>query len=432
MIPDVLSSQTLETPMFSLQADSTNIAGLVGVALIFFLVSIYNVKAETGGRLKPSLYNFFVLLFLTCMLGLLLSYDLFGIFLFVELTIGVSIVLVVHAPGKLSAEASFKYLVITALSALFVLLGVLIVFVLTHNSSIPIIMEHPNSLIENPNFLIFAVACFVIGIGADIGLVPFHGWVPDVFPASTPVINGFFCAEPVAFILALIKLVYPFYVVYPSQIILWLVVGVGLISMVFGALMAYPQIDFMRMIAYATIDEFGHMVFAFGLFTPLSFTAGQIYLVNGSLMKAGVILCLGSVFIASGTRDMTKLGGLAGRMKKTAGSYMICALSLAGVPPLSGFYPKWLLYTAVYDFLLLRVGIFISVLALISLVFLSIVSLIVLVRAFHLIFLGQPTETLKGVNEVHWTMWLSTTALAAVGILVGLYPDLLLSLIRTG
>jgi len=430
MIPDVLAGQTLETPMLSLQVDLTNMAGVIGVAVIFFLVSIYNVKAEKGGRLKPGLYNFFVLLFAVCMLGLLLSYDLFGIFLFVELTIGVSIILVAHAPGKLSPEAAFKYLIITALSALFVLLGVLIVFMLTHNSNIFAIVSNPGPLIENSRLLLLVVACFIVGIGADIGLVPFHGWVPDVFPASTPIINGFFCAEPIALILALYKLVYPFYTIYPSNIIILLMAGVGLASMVFGVLLAYQQTDFMRMIAYCSIDEFGHMVFALGLFTPLSFTAGQMYVVNGALMKAGVILCLGSVLISSGTRDMSLLGGLGEKMKKTSWSYIICALSLAGVPPLSGFYAKWLFYNVAYYFLLTQVGVFASVLAIILLLCISMIPFIFLIRAFHRIFLGQSSENLKDVDEVPFTMWLPTLVLASAAIILGLQPHLLLSLIR--
>jgi formate hydrogenlyase subunit 3/multisubunit Na+/H+ antiporter MnhD subunit len=431
MVPDVLVGETLEIPLLSLQADLTNIAGLVGVAVIFFLTSIYNLKAEKGGRLKPSLYNFFVLLFLFCMLGLLLSHDLFGIFLFVEMVVGVSIILVAHAPGKLSTEAAFKYLIITAVSALFVLLGVLIVFMLTHNSNIFEIMANPNPLIENSRFLMLVVACFVLGLGADIGLVPFHGWVPDVFPASTPIINGFFCAEPIALILALYKLVHPFYSIHPSSAIVFLMVGVGLISMVFGVLLAYPQKDFMRMMAYCSIDEFGHMVFALGLFTSLSFIAGQVYVVNGALMKTGIILCLGSVFIGSGTRDMNLLGGLVGRMRKTALSYIICTLSLVGVPPLSGFYAKWLLFNAVYDLLLPHAGMIVSVLALILLTSVSMISFLFLVRSFHRIFLGQLAKNMVNINEVPVSMWLPTAVLAGAAVLVGLLPNLLLGLISS-
>ncbi|MGF3536515.1 MAG: complex I subunit 5 family protein [Candidatus Bathyarchaeia archaeon] len=433
MVPYVLAGEILEVPQLSLYTDSRNIAGVVGVALIFLLTSIYNVKAEKGGRLKPSMYNFFLLLFLCCMLGLLLSCDLFGIYLFVELTVGVSVILVAHNPSKLSTEAAFKYLIITAISALFVLLGTLIVFILTGNSNIFAIINNPDvqaRLTNNPHFLMLAVACFIIGLGADIGLVPFHGWLPDVFPGSTIIINGFFCAEPIALILTLYNLVYPFYRIYPSNVIIALMMGLGLISMVFGALLAYPQKNFYRMLAYCSIDEFGHAVFALGLLTSsMSFVAGQYYLVNSALMKTGMILSLGSVFFNSGIGNMDSLGGLLGKMNKTALSYIICALSLTGVPPLSGFYAKWLLYNATYDFLLPLGGIVVAVSALILLVCVSMISFIFLIRSFHRIFMGQSTQNLEKVNEVHLTMWLPTAVLAATAVLVGLQPNILLSLI---
>jgi len=434
MVPYILAGEVLDVPQLSLCADLTNIAGIVGVALIFFLTSIYNVKAEKGGRLKPSMYNFFLLLFLCCMLGLLLSCDLFGIYIFVELTVGVSVILVAHNPSKLSTEAAFKYLIITAISALFVLLGTLIVFILTGNSNLSAITNNSavqTRLIENPRFLMLAVACFIIGLGADIGLVPFHGWLPDVFPGSTIIINGFFCAEPIALILALYKLIDPFYRIYPSNVIIALMICMGLVSMVFGALLAYPQKNFYRMLAYCSIDEFGHIVFALGLLTSMSFAAGQYYLVNSALMKTGMILSLGSVFFNTKTWNMDSLGGLFRKMNKTALSYIICALSLTGVPPLSGFYAKWLLYNAAYEFLLPLGGIFVAVLALILLVCVSMISFIFLLRSFHRIFMGQSTENLKNVNEVHLTMWLPTIVLAATAILLGLQPNILLSLIGT-
>ncbi|MEM3629605.1 MAG: complex I subunit 5 family protein [Candidatus Bathyarchaeia archaeon] len=435
MVPYVLSGLVLEVPYLSLYADARNMAGAVGVASIFFLTSIYNVKAEKGGRLKPSIYNFFLLLFLSCMLGLLLSYDLFGIYLFVELTVGVSVILVAHNPSKLSTEAAFKYLIVTALSALFVLLGTLIIYLLTGNSNLLVIINNPDvktRLIEKPHMLMLAVACFIIGLGADIGLVPFHGWLPDVFPGSTIIINGFFCAEPIALILALYNLVAPFYRIYPSNVIIVLMIGIGLISMIFGALMAYPQNNFYRMLAYCSIGEFGHSVFALSLLTSsLSFVAGQFYLVNSALMKAGMILSLGSVFFNTGTGNMDLLGGLFGKMSKTALSYIICALSLAGIPPLSGFYAKWLLYNVVYSFLLDFGGIIMAVLGLIFLVCMSMISFIFLIRAFHRIFMGQAAENTQEASEVHLTMWLPTAILAATSIILGFQPNILLRLMGT-
>lgn len=427
MIPLVLSGESLQTPWLSLQVDLTNIAGLVTVAIIFFLTSIYTLKADKAGRLKPSFYNFFVFVFLFCMLGLLTTFDLFGIFLLVELLIGVSIILVVHAPGKLSPEASFKYLIITAVSALFVLTATLLVYMTTQTSNLFEIVNSPGVLAENARLVLIIVVLLVAGIGADIGLVPFHGWLPDVFPASTPVVNAFFCAEPIALILALYKVVSPFYEIYPSTMIILLMVGVGFVSMTFGSLLAYTQKDALHMIAYVSIDTFGTALLALGLFTPLGTIAGQIYIINGALMKTGILLCLGSVYIRTGLRNMNLLGGLSRKMRKTALIYLICVLSLVGIPPLSGFYAKWLIFNSIYSYLLPQLGILVSVFTLVFLVGFSIVPFVVLIRSFNKIFLGKSNGNFV-VDEVDNSMWMPGAVIAGSAIIIGLLPSILLGL----
>ena len=428
MVPLVAFGDTLQTPWLSLQVDNSNIAPLIVVAIIFFLASIYTLKGDKEGRLKPSFYNFFVFVFLFCMLGLLSIFDLFGIFLMVELLIGVSIILVVHAPGKLSPEASFKYLIITAVSALFVLTATLLVYMSTGTSNLLELASNPSPLAENARLVLIIVVLLVAGIGADIGLVPFHGWLPDVFPASTPVVNVFFCAEPIALILALYKVVFPFYQIYPSSLIILIMAGVGVVSMVFGSLLAYTQKDALHMMAYISIDTFGTALLALGLFTPLGSIAGQIYIINGALMKAGLLLCLGSVYIQTGIRNMHQLGGLLGKMKKTALTYLVCTLSLVGVPPLSGFYAKWLIFNSVYYSLLPQMGVLISVAALVLLVGFSLVPFIVLIRSFNKIFLGTLNVDLP-VVEVDRTMWLPGAIVAIAALIIGVLPGLLLGLI---
>ncbi|MCX8171237.1 MAG: complex I subunit 5 family protein [Candidatus Bathyarchaeota archaeon] len=434
MIPYCALGEVLETTGLGLRADLSNIAALVSTAILFFLVSIYNMGAERGGRLKPGLYNFFLLLFLCCMFGLLLSYDLFGIFLFVELVIGVSIILVAHNPVKESTEAAFKYLIITAISALFVLIGVLVIYVLTGESNILHLVgdsEKQAILAENPRLLMFVVACFIIGLGADIGLVPFHGWLPDCLPASTIIINGFTAIEPIPLILALYKLVAPLYRIYPSNVILALMLGTGLISIVFGALMAYSQKNFFRMIAYCSIDEYGHSLFALSLISPeaRSFLIGQFYLINSTLAKTGLILSLGSVYFNSGDSVMDSLGNLIAKMDKTALSYMVCALSLTGIPPLSGFYAKLLFFGESYRFFYKNENSIIATLIVALLVCISIISFIFLIRSFHKIFLGKSRKNIDVKGDVPILMWLPTIIIATATLILGIRPDLLLRFI---
>jgi len=286
----------------------------------------------------------------------------------------------------------------------------------------------PGALAENARLVLIIVVLLVAGIGADIGLVPFHGWLPDVFPASTPVVNIFFCAEPIALILTLYKVVFPFYEIYPSAIIILIMAAVGVASMVFGSLLAYTQKDALHMLAYISIDTFGTALLALGLFTPLGSLAGQVYIINGALMKAGILLCLGSVYIQTGIRNMHQLGGLFGKMKKTALTYLICVLSLVGIPPLSGFYAKWLVFNSVYYSLLPHMGILISVATLVLLAGFSMIPFVVLIRSFNKIFLGTPNNDLATV-EVDRIMWLPGAVLAGIAILIGLIPGLLLGLI---
>jgi len=430
MIPEVLSGRTLELPSLSIYVNSTNIALIFGVLLISFFVSVYSIGADRGGRLRSEIYVFSVLLFVFCMLGIIMVYDLFGIFIFVETTIGAAIILVAHSPTRISSEAAFKYLILTAISALFVLLGVLIVYILSGSSNLFVISSSSSQLTSNPHLLMLAVACFIVGLGADIGLVPFHGWVPDVWPASTPIINGFSCTEPLPLVFGLYKLIEPLYRIYPSNTIILLVGGVGLSSVMVGTLLAYRQTDFWRTIAYLTIEEFGKMALILGLFTPDSLIAGQILLVNSSLMKTGMVLSLGSVQICNNSSDLTLLGGLAEKMNKTMWGYIICSLSLAGIPPLSGFYAKWFFYSALHDFLLTHVGMIASVLVTL-LISVSIIPLVILLRVFHRIFLGQLSPVSKNTKEAPLSMWFPGVVIAFIAILLGLQPNLLTALFRS-
>ncbi|MEM2027651.1 MAG: complex I subunit 5 family protein [Candidatus Bathyarchaeia archaeon] len=435
MIPYCAAGEVLETTGLGLRADSSNIAALAGTAILFFLVSVYNMGAEKGGRLKPGVYNFFLLLFLCCMFGLLLSYDLFGLFLFVEMVIGVSIILVAHNPIKASTEAAFKYLVITAMSALFVLIGVLTIYIFTGESNILHLASYPKKrilLAENPRLLLFVAACFIIGLGADIGLVPFHGWLPDCLPASTIIVNGFTAIEPIPLILALYRLVAPLYGIYPSNVILALMLGTGLISIAFGALMAYSQKDFFRMFAYCSIDEYGHSLFALSLLSPTeaqSFVIGQFYLISSTLAKTGLILSLGSVYFNTGGSNIDSLGGLIEKMDKTALSYIICAFSLTGIPPMSGFYAKLLLFSSSYRFFQDHGNPSLAITIITLLVCASIISFVFLTRSFHKIFLGESQKNVDVKGDVPVLMWLPAIILAAATLILGFRPDLLLRFI---
>ncbi|MEM3478922.1 MAG: proton-conducting transporter membrane subunit, partial [Candidatus Bathyarchaeia archaeon] len=233
-------------------------------------------------------------------------------------------------------------------------------------------------------------------------------------------------------ILTLYRLVAPLYRIYPSNIILALMLGTGLISIIFGALMAYSQKDFFRMFAYCSIDEYGHSLFALSLLSPpeaQSFIIGQFYLISSTLAKTGLILSLGSVFFNTGSSDMDSLGGLIGKMDKTALNYIVCALSLTGIPPMSGFYAKLFFFGASYIFFYERGNSILATLIVTLLVCVSIISFVFLTRSFHKIFLGKSRTNIDVKSDVPILMWLPTIILAAATLILGVRPDLLLRFI---
>lgn len=429
MMKDVLNGASFITPQISMKVDLTNWIMVLGIALIYFLSAIYNIGSDRGGRLSPSLYDFFLLFLMSIMLGLVMFEDLFWIYLLVETTVGVSIVLVAYAPGKFAIQAAFKYLVITAISAIFFLAGVLIVYWLCGTTHIPTIAKASGPILAYPHLLLLSVGFFIVGLGADLGIPPFHGWLPDAFPASTPAVNSFMCAESVCLMFTLHKVVYPFYSIYPSRSVIVVFFGIGIFSAMLGAFLAYGQENFWRLAAYITIDGYGHAALAFGLFTAAGFVAGQFYLINASLMKMGILQSLGSVFLKTGSAKVGELGGLGKVMKKTASGYLACAVSLGGIPPLSGFYGKLLVYSAVLESLSVSLNISIAFLIMILLVVVSVISLAALMRTFQRIFLRKPS-IFNVTQETPMTMWLPAMLAAALGISIGIFPQLLLNLIK--
>ena len=123
-------------------------------------------------------------------------------------------------------------------------------------------------------------------------------------------------------------------------------VWVGTVTMLVGVMYAMVQNDLKRMLAYSTVSQIGYMITGIGIGTPLGIAAGLLHCLNHGFFKGGLFLTAGSVQHAAGTRDMDQLGGLAQRMPRTTAVWLISMGSMMGIPLMSGFTSKWMLYTA--------------------------------------------------------------------------------------
>jgi NADH:ubiquinone oxidoreductase subunit 5 (subunit L)/multisubunit Na+/H+ antiporter MnhA subunit len=244
--------------------------------------------------------------------------------------------------------------------------------------------------------------------------VPLHTWIPDAMAAPTPVSALLHAACYVKAGVYLAARMYSFGPLPGSSgvVLVW----IGTVTMVVGVMYAMVQTDLKRMLAFHTVSQIGYMITGLGIGTPLAIVAGLLHCLNHAFFKGGLFLCAGSVQHATGTRQMNELGGLAPRMPRTTLSWLINAGGIMGVPLMSGFASKWLLYTAA-----LQSGWTIPALAAWVT---SLGTVFSFLKATSSVFLGQPTEKTENAHEAPFSMQAGLGLIAAGTLILGVAPHI--------
>ena len=257
-------------------------------------------------------------------------------------------------------------------------------------------------------------ALMVVALVAKSVQVPLHTWIPEAMAAPTPVSALLHAACYVKAGVYLCARMHSFgaWPMAWSSSVVW----IGTVTMAVGVMYAMVQTDLKRMLAFSTVSQIGYMMMGLGIGTPLAITAGLLHCLNHGFFKGGLFLTAGSVQHATGTRDMNQLGGLAGRMPRTTLSWLVGAGSMMGIPLMSGFASKWMLYAAA-----LQAGwvapAMVAWAASLGTVFLG-------VKATSTVFLGPATEQTEGAHESPPSMVWGMGLLAAGSIVLGVAPQL--------
>jgi formate hydrogenlyase subunit 3/multisubunit Na+/H+ antiporter MnhD subunit len=194
-------------------------------------------------------------------------------------------------------------------------------------------------------------------------------------------------------------------------------VALGSFTMVLGIVVALTQDDLKRLLAYSSVSQIGYVLAGIGLGTYLGCYGGLFHLVNHAVGKGLLFMCAGAVVYATGARRISDLGGLASKMPVTGACFIVGALSIAGLPPLSGFMSKLTIYLA-----LARAGLWwAAVIAVLA----SILTMVVLVRAAAAVFWGSArvATATEEAREVPLAMWGPMVILAFASLLLGLFPQ---------
>ncbi len=399
-----------------LVVDGLTVFMLVVVNFIAFLVAVYSVNYMTRYTEKWQFYSLFLLM-LAGMNGVLITGDMFNLFVFVEIASIASYALVAFGTGKRELEASFKYAVMGSIASLLILLGVIFLYSNTGTLN----MADMTRILagrDHPALLYFVFALFLTGFGLKAALVPFHAWLPDAHPSAPAPISAMLSGVLIK-ALGVYVIARVFYNIFGLTYELSLILmTLGAISMGVGALVALRQWDLKRLLAYSSISQVGFIMLGLGIGTPLAVLGALFHLFNHSMFKSLLFLDSGAIEYAAHTRDLKEMGGLAKKMPVTNCSTIIGAMSLAGVPPFAGFWSKLIIIVAAVQASHMKLAAWA--------VLMSIVTIAYVLKAVRFAFLGELKEKFANITEVPAFMRVSLIVLALVCLLGGLLliPDL--------
>ncbi len=321
----------------SLVLDGLAALMLLTIAVITAASAIYSIPYMEQFTWKSKFYSLFLLM-VAGMNGVVLSGDFFNLFVFLEIASISSYALVGYGCRHEELEATFKYLTLGNLGALFVLLGIAFVYGVSGTLN----MAHFSILTPLPlnNCALIALALFLIGFGLKAALVPMHAWLPDAHPsAPTPIsamLSGVFIKATGVYVLIRVTMnVFP---EHPAT--RHVLMAMGGLSMVVGVFMAIGQWDLKRLLAYHSISQIGYVILGISLGTPLGIFGGLFHLINHAAFKSLLFLGAGAVEYRTGTRQLKDMGGLRQVMPVTANTTLVGSFAISGIPPFNSFFSK--------------------------------------------------------------------------------------------
>ncbi|MEW6075754.1 MAG: proton-conducting transporter membrane subunit [Candidatus Omnitrophota bacterium] len=396
-----------------MELDALSVLILLVINIIGFLALVYSAEYIKKRYTSPGLYYTLFCLLLAGLNGVAISGDLFNMFVFLEITSIASYALVAFGAEAEELEASFKYMVLGSIASALILfaIGILLAKVSTLNMA-----DIARQLMRQgpaDSTVLYCVALFTMGFALKAGLVPFHTWLADAHPAAPAPVSAMLSGVVIKTlgIYQLVRVI--FNIIGFSQAMSFIFVWLGIISMVAGVLLAIGQWDFKRLLAYHSISQIGYVVFGIGLGTPLGIIGGLFHLFNHSLFKSLLFLNAGAVEFATGTRRLEKVEGLSKEMPVTSVTSLIASLSIAGIPPLCGFWSKLIIIIAAF-----QVQHFFGAIVCLAV---SMVTLASFLKVQKYAFARKAQNPVMGIKEVPFSMKVSMVSLAILCVGVGLF-----------
>lgn len=405
----------------ALEVDALSLFFGLLVATAVLVSCIYSIQYMSHDHNVREYYTLFLMLSGGVM-GLVLSGDIFNMFIMVEILTFAAVALTAFRnTAKGALEAAFKYLVVGSMGSTCILVGTIMLYAQVHTLNFAQLSALIPGNLNNATKLAFAL--LFIGFGTKAFIVPFHPLAADAHgaaPASISVlISGVLTKSG---IYGIIRLTYFLFQSMGLGTVQFMLVFFGCLSMFICVTMALAQHDFKRLLAFHSISQIGYVLTAVGLCTALGISAGLYHAMNHTLFKGLLFLAAGAVLHQTGTTDLDRLGGLSRKMPWTTVLFLIGAFSISGIPPFNGFASKWMIYQATYEKAVESGNIGFLLVTIIALIT-SVLTLASFVKVSQSVFFGQLPKEYEDVKEVSFGMRLAMCIFALLCVFTGLFPN---------
>ena len=408
--------------------DPISVMMLVIVSFISLMVHIFSLGYMKGEE-RFSTYYTFLSLFTFSMLGLVVSTNIFQIYIFWEL-VGISSYLLIgfYFDNPSAVAASKKAFIVTRFADLGFLIGILILAfhaetldfhtLITRLTTLqsPQLISITTSSFLGVSVLTWALTLVFIGGAGKSAMFPLHVWLPDAMEGPTPVSALIHAATMVVAGVYLVARLFP---LYSSDVAaLNIVAYVGAISALLAAIIACTQTDIKRVLAYSTMSQIGYMMFALGVSgyggeNGVGYMASMFHLFTHAFFKSLLFLCAGAVIHVVYSNDMKDMGGLRKLMPLTNIAFLIACLAIAGIPPFAGFFSKEEILSAAYQSNKFIYGIG---------VFTSMLTAFYMFRLYFSIFHNKDSHAELHHDEGTLSMKLPLVVLAICSVVAGFIP----------
>ncbi len=389
--------------------------------MVIVAVMLFAIKWLDSQK-YPAAFNMFLLMMTAGSLGVFMAADLITLYIFWEIAV-LSSMLIVPMGKKEARRAAIIYAVMSAAGTYMYLYATFMV--LSRYGTVNIQQIAQRMILDSSTG--FKVAVFLLLAAAGIaksGIFPLHTWLriahgnaPDAFSA---VLSGQL-VKLGSYVLMIVLAAIPSLRVFSSLELYsgipapnYFLIALGAASIVIGTLMAIKQDDMKMLIAFSSVANGGYILVGMATMDALGFEGGVMHVFNHALAAAVIFMAFASVVYRTHTTKISEMGGLIHKMPITFLSYLFAIISLAGIPPMSGFISKWMIYQA-----LVRKGMFIT--AFVAF-FGSIGSFLYTFRPLAGVFLGQLPKKYKDVKEVPAVMWIPMIVLVLISLIVGIWP----------